>query len=289
MEDQAVSFIAAHQGRYSVRRMCGLLAISVSSFYAACKREPSMREQDDAFLMSRICAVHATHRGVYGAPRVHRALRAEGICVGQKRVARLMQALRIVGVCRRRRGRRSVLADLRPAPDLVNRKFVAQRPNQLWVADITHIPTRTGKIYLAGVLDVWSRKIVGWAIAAHERTTLVAAALKMAVAARRPQRVVHHSDQGTQYTSLAFGQRCVDYGVQISMGSVGDCYDNAMCESFFATLECELLQRVPFTHAAMARHELIRYIEGFYNSRRLHSALGYQSPVCYERQALGAT
>ena len=182
----------------------------------------------------------------------------------------------------------SVLAysatNARPAPDLVQRHFSSPAPDRLWVADITYIPTWEGFLYLAVVLDVFSRKVVGWAMRTHLLTELVLAALDMALTQRRPQEVVHHSDQGTQYTAVAFGQRCQGAGVKPSMGSVGDCYDNAMCESFFATLECELLERCAFRTKAEAEAAVFQFIEGWYNPHRLHSSLGYRSPVNYERE-----
>jgi putative transposase len=171
---------------------------------------------------------------------------------------------------------------VRPAPDLVDRDFRAFRPNQLWVADITFVPTAGGFLYLAVVLDAWSRKIVGWSMANHLRTELVLDALEMAISQRRPDGVIHHSDQGSQYTSLAFGKRCREAGVRPSMGSVGDAYDNAMCESFFATLECELLERRRFTSKIEAKMACFSFIEGWYNPVQLHSALGYRSPMAYE-------
>jgi putative transposase len=171
-------------------------------------------------------------------------------------------------------------------PDLVERDFTATRPNELWVADITYVPTAAGFLYLSVVLDVFSRCIVGWAMAGHLRTELVLAALNMALSQRRPERegVIHHSDQGSQYTSLVFGQRCQRAGVRPSTGSVGDCYDNAMCESFFATLECELLDRERFATRAEARMAVFEFIEGWYNPHRRHSALDYESPMSYERK-----
>src|SRR5262245_60811107 len=171
----------------------------------------------------------------------------------------------------------------RPAADLVQREFSAQAPDQLWVADITYIATWEGFLYLAVVLDVFSRKVVGWAMRAHLLTELVLSALDMALTARRPQAVIHHSDQGTQYTSVAFGARCEAAGVKPSMGSVGDCYDNAMCESFFATLECELLERSTFRTKAEAEAVVFQFLEGWYNPHRLHSSLGYVSPINYEK------
>jgi putative transposase len=172
----------------------------------------------------------------------------------------------------------------RPAPDLVDRDFTADRPNRLWVADITFIPTAAGFLYLAVVLDAWSRKVVGWATANHLRTELVLDALEMAVGQRRPRDVIHHSDQGSQYTSLAFGKRCRAAGVRPSMGSVGDAYDNALCESFFATLDCELLARRRFAAHGEARMAVFSYVEGWYNPARLHSAPGYRSPMAYEEE-----
>ena len=194
-----------------------------------------------------------------------------------------MRAARLRGVSRRKFVVTTTrAADARPAPDLVRRAFTATGPNQLWVADITYIPTGYGFLYLAVVLDVWSRRIVGWAMETHLRTALVLAALDMAVAQRQPRGVIHHSDQGCQYTALAFGARCRQAGVRPSMGSVGDCYDNALCESFFATLECELLARCTFSTPDAARAAVFDFIEGWYNTQRRHSALGYESPLRFE-------
>jgi len=179
--------------------------------------------------------------------------------------------------------------DARPAPDLVERNFTAAAPNRLWVADITYIPTWAGFLYLAVVLDVFSRRIVGWAMETYLRTELVLKALDMALGQRRPGEVIHHSDQGSQYTSLAFGQRCREAEVRPSMGSVGDCFDNAMCESFFATLECELLDRRRFKTQIEARMAVFDFIEGWYNPHRRHSALDYLSPINYERSHLQQT
>ena len=190
----------------------------------------------------------------------------------------------LAGVSRRKRTTTTMRdRDARPAPDLVDRNFTAAGPDQLWVADITYIPTWAGFLYLAVVLDAWSRRIVGWAMATHLRTELVLDALNMALTQRRPTDVIHHSDQGCQYTSIAFGQRCDAMGVRPSMGSVGDAYDNAMCESFFATLECELLDRQRFQTQVDARLAVFEFIEGWYNPHRRHSALDYQSPINYER------
>jgi putative transposase len=176
----------------------------------------------------------------------------------------------------------------RPAPDLVERNFTAAAPNRLWVADITYVPTWAGFLYLAVVLDAFSRKIVGWAMETYLRVELVLKALNMALEQRRPAGVIHHSDQGSQYTSLAFGKRCEETGVRPSMGSVGDCFDNALCETFFATLECELLNRKSFKTQAEARMAVFHFIEGWYNPHRRHSALDYLSPIDYERNHTAA-
>ena len=265
--------------------MCEVLGVSRSGYYAWSKREPSDRSQEDAELTQQIRAFHERSDGTYGAPRIHADLKAQGVRVGRKRVARLMRAACLQGVSRRRQFRTTVRSESsRPAPDLVQRQFVAQGPDRLWVADITYIPTWSGFLFLAVVLDAWSRRIIGWSMATHLRTELVLGAFNMALAQRRPIAVIHHSDQGSQYTSLAFGRRCREAGVRPSMGSVGDCYDNAMCESFFATLECELIDRRCFRTQTQAETETFVYIEGWYNTQRRHSALGYLSPLEFERQ-----
>ena len=190
----------------------------------------------------RIREIHQASRGTYGVPRIQVELKAEDERIGRKRIARLMRDTGLRGVCRRRFVKTTQRDDAaRPAPDLVDRNFTASKPNELWVADATYIPTWEGFLYLAVVLDVFSRRIVGWSMANHLRTELMLDALEMAVDQRRPQGVIHHSDQGSQYTSIAFGNRSRELGIRVSMGSVGDCFDNAMAESFFATLECELI------------------------------------------------
>jgi putative transposase len=265
--------------------MCRLLGVSTSGFYAWLVRPPSKRRSQDAALSTTIHAIHEGSRGTYGEPRVHAELVAQGVCVSHKRVARLMRAAGLEGISRRKGTTTTIRdRDARQAPDLVQREFAATAPDRLWVADITYIPTWAGFLYLAVVLDAWSRRVVGWAMATHLRTELVLDALNMAVWQRRPSAVIHHSDQGCQYTSIAFGLRCREAGIRPSMGSVGDCFDNAMCESFFATLECELLDRRRFRTQVEARMAVFDFIEGFYNPSRRHSALGYDSPAQFERR-----
>ena len=277
--------MSVHRAQHRVATLCRVLGVSPSGYYAWRKRPASERAQADQRLLRQIRTAHQASRGTYGAPRIHADLRDAGVAVGRKRVARLMQAAGIVGVSRRRfavttaRDRAA-----RPAPDLVDRAFRATEPNRLWVADITYIPTLAGFLFLAVVLDVFSRRVVGWAMATHLRTELVLGALEMALYRRRPRDVVHHSDQGCQYTSIAFGKRCEEAGVRPSMGSVGDAYDNAMAESFFATLECELLDRRPLATSSETWHAVFEWIEGWYNPHRRHSALGYLSPIAFERR-----
>ncbi len=238
----------------------------------------------DAALTVEIRAAHAASRDTYGVPRIHAELAANGIHLGRKRVARLMSQAGLAGVSRRRFVTTTIKGDGGRAPDLVEHNFIAEGLDRLWVANMTYLPTWTGFLYLAVVLDAFSRRIVGWSMATTLTTQLVLDALNMALATRRPRGVIHHSDQGSQYTSIAFGHRCREAGVRPSMGSVGDAYDNAMCESSFATLKCELLARCRFTTQAEARHAVFAFIEGFYNPRRRHSSIGYLSPIDYEHR-----
>ena len=274
----------SHQAAHPIATQCRVLGVSASGYYAWAVRPASARATGDAALMAQIRVIHTRSRGTYGERRVHAELAALGVHVGRKRVARLMRKLGLAGVSRRKGTRTTVRdRDARPAPDLVDRDFTAAGPDRLWVADITYIPTWAGFLYLAVVLDAWSRRVVGWAMATHLRTELVLDALNMALTQRRPTDVIHHSDQGCQYTSIAFGRRCQEMDVRPSMGSVGDAYDNALCESFFATLECELLDHRRFQTQAEARLVVFEYLEGWYNPHRRHSALGYESPINYER------
>jgi putative transposase len=269
--------------------MCRVLGVSPSGYYAWLKRAPSDREVRDAELKELVKASHARSHGTYGRPRIHEDLKEAGQRVAAKRVGRLMKEAGIEGVSRRKKAfttRRD--ADASPVADLVARQFASERPDELWVADITYVPAWSGFLYLAVVMDAWSRRIVGWSMATHLRTELVLGALDMALAQRRPEAVIHHSDHGCQYTSYAFGHRCREAGVVPSMGSVGDCYDNALCESFFATLECELLDRRSFETQAEARAAVFHFIEGWYNPHRRHSALGQLSPAEFEKRAAAA-
>jgi putative transposase len=264
------------------------LGVSPSGYYAWLRRAPSKRTSEDAALIERIRRHHAASDGTYGAVRVREDLREEtpSEVIGRRRVLRLMRLSGLSGVTRRRKYKTTVRGeDAVGAHDLVDRRFHADGPDQLWVADITYVPTWMGFLYLAVVLDVWSRRVIGWSMQTNLRTEVVLEALDMAVAQRQPRSVIHHSDHGCQYTSLAFGRRCKEVGVRPSRGSVGDAYDNAMCESFFASLECELIDRRRFRTQAEARMAVFNYVEGFYNPRRRHSALDYLSPINYERRA----
>jgi putative transposase len=268
--------------------MCRLLQVSKSGFYAWDERPMSARARSDIALTARIDAIHRRSRGAYGAPSIHAELADDhDIHVGCKRVARLMREAGIRGFSPQRYVITTVTdAAADRAADQVKRQFVSSGPDQLWVADITYIPTWSGFLYLAVVLDVWSRRIVGWSMENHLRTELVLAALQMAITQRQPSRVTHHSDRGCQYTSYAFGKRCREAGITPSVGSVGDAYDNAMAESFFATLEREVLNRRRFQSQAEARMAIFEWLEGWYNPHRRHSALGYRSPINYERSML---
>jgi putative transposase len=229
--------------------------------------------------------INILSRETYGRPRMYVELGDDGWRVNHKRVGRLMSQEGLQGASRRKKWRTTKRAkDARPAPDLVERNLGVDGPDQLWVADITYVPTWSGFLYLAVVVDAWSRRIVGWSMQTHLRTDLVLRALNMELQQRNPDSVIHHSDQGTQYTSIAFGLRCKEAGVRPSMGSVGDAYDNAMCESLFATIETELIERKRFRNQAEARMAVFDFIEAWYNPRRRHSALGQMSPINYEKE-----
>ena len=280
-------FIAAEKARHSVALLCRVLQVSTSGFYAWVKRPPSDRARTDQALTARIRSLHQTSRGIYGAPRIHAELRAQGSRVARKRVARLMRADRLAG-CRPRRFVRTTVADrTATAPDLVKRQFTAARPNQVWLTDITYVPTDEGWLYLAAILDACSRRVVGWSLSDHLRTELALAALEMAVQARRPAPgLIHHSDRGCQYTAAAYTAALVGHGIRQSLGQPGTCWDNAVAESFFATLKTELIHRQRWATRQRARSAIFEYIEVFYNRQRRHSSLGYVSPVDFELAAL---
>jgi putative transposase len=282
------NLIDAERASYPVAVLCRVLGVSKSGYYAWRARPPSERRRQDTLLTEKIREIHSRSRETYGYPRVHAELRSLGVRCGRRRVARLMRAAGLRG-CVRGKKRRTTRRNPRaaPAPDLLCRDFVAARPNKVWLADITYIPTREGFLYLAFILDTHSRKVVGWSMAAHMRTELVVDALEMAVWRRGPVAgLVHHSDRGIQYTAISFGKRLEEAGVVPSMGRTGTALDNAMAESFIATLKSELVHRRHFPDRDVARSAIFEYLEGFYNRRRLHSALGYKSPVSYEEATM---
>ncbi len=275
----------SHQAKYRISTMCRTLGVSTSGYYAWLLRVPSARKQRDFALGDRIEAIHRRSRNTYGRPRIKAELKDDGISISNDRLARLMNERQLQGASRRKGIRTTVRdRDARPAPDLVDRKFVADGPNKLWVADITYVPTYAGFLFLAVVLDAFSRGLSAGRRASNMRTQLVLDALDMAIWRRKPVDVVHHSDQGTQYTSIAFGSRCREANIRPTMGSVGDCYDNAMCESFNATLECELFAKHRFRTHKEAELATFDFIEGWYNLHRRHSALDYRSPAAFERE-----
>jgi putative transposase len=273
--------------------LCHVLHVSPSGYYAWKKRSASAHHERDQVLARWIVRSYSESGGTYGYPRVHADLRLSyGISTSRKRVARLMRALGLAGTHRRRRPLGVTRRDPRRpvAPDLVRRAFCPKAPDRLWVADITQHPTAEGWLYLAAIVDAFSRRVVGWSMAAHLKADLVVDALMMAVRHRTPGAgLIHHSDHGAQYTSLVFGQALAQAGITPSMGSVGDALDNAMAESFFATLQTELLDRHPWPTRQLLRSAIFEYIEVFYNRRRRHSALGYLSPDEFERRWLTAS
>jgi putative transposase len=267
--------------------MCRCLGVNRTSFHAWQRRPPCERALQDAWLTESIKQIHEANRGVYGSPRIHAELRlAHGIRVGRKRVERLMRAAGITALLPRKRRKTTIrVPGVRVADDLVERRFRPPAPNVLWMADITYLRTWEGWLYLAAVQDAYSRQIVGWSMSNHMRAELVVDALRMGLARRRPDRgLVHHSDQGSQYVSLGFGQTARDGGVAISMGSRGDAYDNAVAESFFATLKKELVHRRSWPTRRELETAVFEYVEIFYNRHRRHSTLGYLSLAQYENR-----
>ena len=288
----AYRIISAERASFPVSVMCETLGVSKSGFHAWERRAPSDRALSDAWLTSRIKEIHERARGVYGSRRVQAELRlGQDIVVSRKRIRRLMRQAGISGLVKVKKGRTTIrVPGVRVADDLVERKFRPDGPNILWVADITYLRTWEGWLYLAAVQDAYSRRIVGWAMTEHMRTELVADALQMAVHRRRPEPgLIHHSDQGSQYVALGFGQQARDAGIAVSMGSKGDAYDNAVAESFFATIKKELVHRQPWPSRRDLSSAVFEYIEAFYNRQRRHSTLGYLSPEEYEREQITPT
>lgn len=282
------TFIAESCSDLPVAAACRAMKVTTSGFYEwqARQVDPALRVREDHALTTTIIEIYRQSRGTYGAPRVHAELRmGAGIRVGRKRVARLMRTAGIEGIYRRRRRgctRRDQNAV--PSDDLVNRQFAVSGPDRLWVSDVTEHPTDGGKVYLAVVLDAFSRRVVGWSIADHLRSELVVDALQMAIWRRRPDGTVVHSDHGSQYTSWAFGRRLRAAGLLGSMGTVGDAYDNAVAESFFGTLQLELLDRHHWTTRDELASAIFEWIESFYNPTRRHSSVGMLSPIDYETE-----
>lgn len=286
-----MSFVEAHRSRFAVGLLCQVVDLRASTYYdrrpGGPHSRPSAKAVADAALLERIEAIHERSRATYGSPRVHAQLVLDGHRVGRSRVERLMRQHALQGVCLRRHWRTTIAdPDQAKAPDLVKRQFTADAPNRLWVADFSYVRTQQGFLYLAGVLDVFSRRLVGWSMSDRMTTPLVLSALEMGLFRRDVQRgqLTHHADHGSQYTSLAFSQRLADAGIAASMGSVGDAYDNSMIESFWGTIKSELLYR----HVWASRHDaemaIFEWIESWYNRERLHSALGYLSPEQFEQQ-----
>lgn len=280
-------FIAEHRQEYPVSTMCRVLEVAVSGFYAWLRRAPSRRSQENTGLGEQIVRIYQANRQVYGSPRIHAVLRAEGKPCGKKRVARLMRERGLSARPRKHRTRTTDSTHEQPvAPNLLNREFTATAPNTKWVADITAIWTSEGWLYLAVVLDIYSRLVVGWAMDAHRDEALVEQAARMALAHRQPEPgLLHHSDRGSQYSATDYRELLEQYGIVMSMSGKGDCYDNALMESFFGTLKSECVDRQSFASRAQARLVIFEYLEVFYNRQRLHSSLGYLSPVTYELRA----
>jgi transposase InsO family protein len=285
-------FIAAEKVSYPVVRLCSVLKVSTSGFYIWERRQPSQRSRHDAALTEHIRSVHTNSHCTYGAPRIHAELRATGTRVGKKRVARLMRIAGLAGRCPKR-FRRTTIPAVAPAAqplDLVRRDFNPNGPDRLWISDITYVRTWEGWLYLAVILDAFSRRVVGWALSDHLRTELATDALQMALASRRPgPNLIHHSDRGGQYLSAAYIGLLANHGVRSSVGRPGTCFDNAAAESFFATLKTELIHRASWPTRQHAKTAIFHYVEGFYNRLRRHSTLNYRSPADFEADHRSAT
>jgi putative transposase len=277
-------FVAKGQGRYPVGVLCSMLEVSRSGFYAWKQHKPSQREQDNQVLLEHIRRIHRQSRKTYGSPRVHAALWREGWRCNLKRVARLMRQEGLVGLRKYHKVNTTNSQHAFPvAPNLLSQQFEAERPNEKWVADITYIPTTEGWLYLASVMDLFSRKIVGWEMSGEISADLVESALRMALYQRQPGLgLLHHSDRGSQYASYQIRTILDANRIQVSMSRTGNVYDNAVMESFFSTLKCEWVHFQRYENRDQARTDIFAYIEGFYNTVRLHSTLGYLSPNEFE-------
>ena len=283
-------FIDAQKAHFPVEFMCEQLGVSRSGFYAWKHRPQSARQQADEHLSEEVAQVHQESRGTYGSPRVHAEMRARGRKVSRKRVARLMKKQKLQARKKRRSVRTTDSNHSNPvAPNVLERDFSPDKPNSTWATDITYVWTGEGWLYLAVVLDLFSRMVVGWSMSQHIGTKLVLGALEMAMEGRQlPQGLIHHSDRGSQYASAEYRQALASRGIQCSMSRKGNCWDNAVVESFFSSLKMELVYLTDFVTRHQARSALFEYIEVFYNRRRRHSSLGYLSPMEYERAALPA-
>lgn len=277
-------FIQDHAHQWPVTRMCRILGVSVSGYYAWSHRRQSPHDQRDQQLGQQIQVIHHQSRKAYGCPRIHAELQARGVRCSRKRVGRLMRQHGLTHQRKRRTIRTTDSNHANPvAPNLLNQEFTATEPNSKWVTDITYVATDEGWLYLAALQDVYSRRIVGWAMSEHCDETLVTCALQMALARRVPaERMVHHSDRGSQYTSKGYQALLREHGIQLSMSRTGNCYDNALVESLWARLKVECLYEQRFQTHRQARSAIFDYIEVFYNRQRRHSSLGYLSPVAFE-------
>ena len=281
------AFIEAEKARYSVKLLCKVLRVRRSGYYASRTRPEAKRTIEDRRFGLEVTAVFKDRNGRYGSPRVHAELTKSGQRIGRHRVARIMRQR---GLKARPRRRFVTTTDsthsLAVAPNLLDRQFVVDAPNRVWLGDVTYLPTSNGWLYLAVLLDLYSRRVVGWAFSEKNDEALTLAALRMAIAQRQPPSgLIHHSDRGTTYASTNYRDVLARHGIVCSMSRKGDCWDNAPVESFFSTLEFECLQQHPFTSAALTRARVLQFILSFYNPIRLHSSLGYRSPVGFERVA----